>query len=253
VAVLVWQFLQQHHVSPGEEFDPEYTEDDALTALRAYVADALGEADVELRTICELPGRGLVQAAQGASMLVVGARGLGGFKELLIGSVSRYCLHHATCPVAVVHRGGSGSPGGDAKVVVGIDGSEASRRALLWAADEAARRGAPLEVVHAWEPPIMGPYPYMAQPSDFSRFEQEAQRVLDQAVGEVATGVTTTQVLALGSAANALLSAGEDADLVVVGARGATGVERLFLGSTSSQVVHHAGRPVVVIPSEVGR
>ena len=252
VAVLAWGFLSQHHIVAGTEFDPEYDEDDAREALRSYVAAVLGEdAPVELRTVNELPGRGLVEAAQGASMLVVGARGLGGFKELLIGSVSRYCLHHATCPVAVVRRGSSEtyvSPGG--KVVVGIDGSATSAAALSWAAGEAERRGSALDVVYAWAAPLVGPYPYMAQP-DLTRFERDAQQLLDQAVREVATSVVPTKVLALGSAAGALLTAAEDADLVVVGTRGATGIDRLLVGSTSSQVVHHARCPVVVVPPEV--
>lgn len=50
------------------------------------------------------PARVLFDAAQGATMLIVGSRGLGGFVGLLLGSVNRYVVEHATCPVLVVHE-----------------------------------------------------------------------------------------------------------------------------------------------------
>jgi nucleotide-binding universal stress UspA family protein len=78
-------------------------------------------------------------------LLVVGARGLGGFRRLLLGSVSEQCLHHASYPVAVV-RTSPAPAGADAspRVVVGVDGSAASQRALVWAVDEARARQVPL-------------------------------------------------------------------------------------------------------------
>ena len=70
---------------------------------------------VTCHVVHKSPAQGLMQAAEGASLLVVGARGRGGFKGLLLGSVSDQCVHHAPCPVTVVRSGfSSGLTGGDA-------------------------------------------------------------------------------------------------------------------------------------------
>jgi nucleotide-binding universal stress UspA family protein len=230
-------------------FDADYSDDDARVALSVYVTSVLGEgAEVELRTTCDRAGPGLVEAAAGASMLVVGARGLGGFKSLLLGSVSQHCLHHARCPVAVVRGDGALHAPDRPRVVVGVDGSEASAAAVRWAVDETQRRDADLVVVHAWQLPFTGPYPYMASSSEVPRYEADARRLLDEVVARLSTPRPPVPVLHLGSPASAVLEAGGLADLIVVGARGVGGVERLLLGSTSTQVVHHAACPVVVVP-----
>lgn len=109
-AVHVWSYLDQ----PERAFDPAYGEDDARRFLDGEVA-ALGPAaegvEVERVTLCDLPTRGLLEAAAGADLLVVGARGLGGFQGLLLGSVSQQLATHGPCPVVVV-RDGEGDPGG---------------------------------------------------------------------------------------------------------------------------------------------
>ena len=163
VAVMAWGFLDQHHENIDDPFDPLYDEDRALEVLESYVGRALGPAStgpVGKRVVNDLPAPALLAAAQDASMLVLGARGLGGFRGLLLGSVSQHCLHHARCPVAVVRHDGVGLPdGGPERIVVGIDGSEVSSGALAWAADEARLRRAELEVVLAWHEPYVGAFP----------------------------------------------------------------------------------------------
>jgi len=133
VAVLAWSFLDQHHATVGERFKPDYGFDDARAALDAYLAQAVGPEvaeQVEHRVVCDLAAPALLEASAGAS-LVVGARGLGGFRGPLLGSVSQRCLHHARCPVAVVRHDGV-APREDApgRVVVGTDGSDTARRAV---------------------------------------------------------------------------------------------------------------------------
>lgn len=255
-AVLAWGFLDQHHAHLGDAFDPDYTSEDASEALRAYLVEALGADEasrVERLVLSDLPARALVSASDGAQLLVVGARGLGGFRGLLLGSVSQRCLHQALCPVAVI-RPEETEPPVDIppRVVVGVDGSPAARHALTWAADEARARRATLEVVHAWQPPFIGGFPFTASTVDFSLFEDSAHELLETVLDQVDTsgleGPIERTIVCTG-AASALLEAAHRAHVVVLGARGLGGVQRFLLGSVSHQVALHATRPVVVVPT----
>src|SRR5690606_18202537 len=140
-------------------FDPEYDDSHADAALLAALESALGPeraASVVRRPVCDVPAPGLIEAGKGADLLVVGARGLGGFRGLLLGSVSQQVLHHAHGPVAIVHppRDDAGEPPSE-RIVVAVDGSDQSRAAVRWALEEAALRHAPVEAVHAWEVPVV--------------------------------------------------------------------------------------------------
>lgn len=138
------------------------------------------------------------------------------------------------------------------RIVVGIDGSSASRRALEWAVAEAAMRQATLEVVYAWHLPYAGGLALAATPAiDVRSLEDAASDVLDAAIADVDTsGLPKPPMrrLQAGGAAAAILAAADDADLIVVGSRGRGGFSGLLLGSVSQQVVHHATCPVVVVP-----
>jgi nucleotide-binding universal stress UspA family protein len=104
VALLAWDLLQQVPAITGAAFDPAYDDGAAKAALDAAVDRAVGTsgAGVERRVVCDLPARALIAASADASMIVVGARGLGGFGGLLLGSVSSQTAHHARCPVVIV-------------------------------------------------------------------------------------------------------------------------------------------------------
>lgn len=255
-AVLAWGFLDQHHAVVPERFDPGYTEEDAKEALRTYVEKALGidsAAAVERLVVDDLPARALVDASEDAELLVLGARGLGGFRGLLLGSVSQRCLHQARCPVAVIRPHETEAPANvQPRVVVGVDGSIYSRHALTWAADEARARKAVLEVLHAWQPPFVGGFPFTASTVDFSAFESTAHELIDTIVDEVDTAGLVEPVqktVVCTGPASALLEAAHRAHVLVVGARGIGGVQRFLLGSVSHQVALHATRPVIVVPT----
>jgi nucleotide-binding universal stress UspA family protein len=137
------------------------------------------------------------------------------------------------------------------RVVVGVDGSEGSRRALQWAASEARQRHAVLEVVHAWHIPYVGGYPYAAGTLDWGVIEAGAKTVLEREIASVAPAGLAGPVKGIlcgDAAAQAIVTVSKGADLVVVGSRGHGGFAGLLLGSVSQQVVHHAGCPVVVVP-----
>lgn len=253
-AVLAWGFLDQYHTIVGERFAPDYGADDAKVALRRYVEDAVGADRVESvnrRAMADLPARALLEASEGARLLVVGARGLGGFRGLLLGSISQKVLHHAKVPVAVIRPDDTGAPGDEAgRVVVGVDGSDHAAHALEWAADEARARHAALEVVHAWQPPFAGGFAFGAPMIEFAPFEEAANALVDSVLEKAdLSGLSqpVERTVVLMGATSALLQAAERADIVVVGARGLGGVQRFLLGSISNQVAIHATRPVVVV------
>jgi nucleotide-binding universal stress UspA family protein len=104
-AIMAWGLLDQHHVGRVDTFEPRYGEQDARDALTTYVEHATGllpDVTVEMTVVNDLAARALTESAERAELLVVGARGLGGFDDLLLGSVSHRCLAHARCPTVVV-------------------------------------------------------------------------------------------------------------------------------------------------------
>ena len=248
-ALLAWGYLDQHHAVSSEGFDPDYTVTDAEAALDTYIVDALGaEAApaVKRHAVSDLAPRALLANAEHADLLVVGARGLGGFRGLLLGSVSRHCLHDAKVPVAVIRP--DVSEGASRRVVVGIDGSPAGLGALAWAADEARAREATLEVVHAWQPPYVGGYPFVQADIDYGMFEEGGKELMHDALAAAdLSGLEVREQLVCSGPAAALLEASKDAQVVVVGARGVGRFERFLLGSVSDQVAQHAAAPVVVV------
>lgn len=140
------------------------------------------------------------------------------------------------------------------RIVVGVDGSESSKRALRWAIDEAQRRDAVVDAVHAWHFTYVGMEPYGgAMPYDPGALEPAARAVLDETVDSVdATGLAAPvrRHLVQGGAGGALVAAAQGADLLVVGARGHGGFVGLLLGSVSQQVAHHAPCPIVIVPED---
>jgi CBS domain-containing protein/nucleotide-binding universal stress UspA family protein len=142
---------------------------------------------------------------------------------------------------------------GTRRIVVGVDGSAASGRALRWAVAQAQAWRADVEVVHAWTMPDMGRDPLAQALADPQELEAQARRelclVLDGAEdAELAAPVFRT--LVRDDPASAILEAGKDADLVVVGARGLGVDGEADLGAVSNRVIREAQCPVVVVPAD---
>jgi nucleotide-binding universal stress UspA family protein len=139
-----------------------------------------------------------------------------------------------------------------ARVVVGVDGSECSQRALNWAAEAAELRGARLEVVYTYEPvpgvEIVGSAARVGELSSAAELEARAlvATMLDaieadddlRTEGHAIPGVDP---------ARTLVERSEGADLLVVGSRGRGALRSVLLGSVSHTCVHHAGCPVVIV------
>jgi nucleotide-binding universal stress UspA family protein len=139
-------------------------------------------------------------------------------------------------------------------IIVGVDGSDNSRRALNWAMREAIQRRLPLTVMTVQPDPVRpatGIYWGVRGENSFN--PELAQKALQKLADDVASqiGGTVPEIIVsatTGEVAEELVKASRDADLLVVGSRGSGGFTRLLLGSTSSQVTHHAVCPVVVVP-----
>ena len=138
-------------------------------------------------------------------------------------------------------------------ILVGLDGSNYSERALEWAAKEAVLRQAPLRVLAVHTVPAgwtgrAQPYPEDAE--ILVSTKTAAQEVTDKVlagIGGARPDAVTVEAVS-GIPADVLLQASEDADMIVLGSRGGGGFARLHLGSVSDQVAHHSHCPVVIIP-----
>jgi nucleotide-binding universal stress UspA family protein len=138
------------------------------------------------------------------------------------------------------------------RIVVGVDGSPASRTALEWAGDEAVKHGSDLVVFTAWlpiAPPLAGtsstlPTHGVIHPGESAK-EQLMETIRD-VLGEDPPVLVQPQVKE-GNAAKLLIDLSEDADLIVVGARGHDGFTGMLLGSVSQHVAAHAKCTVVVV------
>jgi nucleotide-binding universal stress UspA family protein len=141
-------------------------------------------------------------------------------------------------------------------ITVGVDGSAHSQRALDWAIKEAGTRKAALTVLAVHE--VAGNHwtgHAMIVPADQPEQEkmrlaaQDATQKAVEAAGEPGPASVTVRAVS-GLAAQELIAASADSDLVVVGSRGGGGFAKLVLGSVTSKVVAHAVCPVVVIPAD---
>jgi nucleotide-binding universal stress UspA family protein len=200
------------------------------------------------------PAQALAGEADSAELLVLGARGSGGFAKLRLGSTAVQLLELASGPFVVVREPDAEvMPGATAgQVVVGVDGSELSHRAVRFGFDEAALRGTGLTAVHAWTRP-WHPALRSFEASggvDWSFLESEAATILSESIAvarQEFPGVEVTERLVSDQPGNALLDASRGAELLVVGSRGLGGLTGLVLGSVSHGAVHHAHCSVAVV------
>jgi nucleotide-binding universal stress UspA family protein len=138
-----------------------------------------------------------------------------------------------------------------ARIVVGVDDSPGARAALAWAMREAELRHAELEVVHAWSLPQAEGW-NREWPADENWFRNQATSLLERLVAEYRAGDSSAVQpilvpLECDVPATGLLEQSRGAELLVVGSRGRGGFTGLLLGSVSTQIVHHASGPVVVV------
>lgn len=141
------------------------------------------------------------------------------------------------------------------RIIVGVDGSEGSVRALQWCGEYGGRLGFEIVAVHALPMPVYaGTVPFASWPTEDREFRESLlATVRDEWCAPLReAGLKYDAVLVDGSAPWMLIEVAdrEDADMIVLGSRGRGGFGELLLGSTSHQLAHHARRPLVIVPPE---
>ena len=230
-------------VEPHDDGD-ESTDRRATSALlEEEWAVPLRELDVDHEQLVLLgdPRTALLDAAEesGSDAVIVGTRGRGGFQGLGVGGVAHYLARHLPCPLIAVPR--AGGPLFHGKVIAGADIAPANIPALEWAADVAARVDAQALALFAYSPLS----DVMTHRMDNWHYPWE-----DKLYAHVQQAGTFEVVTAAGNAVEELVRIGRarDAALIVVGRRGRGSLHGLLLGRVPAQLLHHAGRPVAVIP-----
>ena len=219
-----------------------------LRVARATVATRAPDLEVREVLRSEDPRTLLLDLSTDAAMVVLGSRGRGPVRSLLLGSVGVALSRYAHCPI-VIHR--PTNPGKVRRgVLVGIDGTEDSLATLEFAFAQASAHGIPLTVLHSFgdaQAAVAGPHRVDAHSSEF-----EEQRLLIaesiSGMGEKYPDVHVEIELARGYPGDCLIQAGAQMNLIVLGAHRGGRAKRIAFGTAATTVVEHATCPVAVVP-----
>ncbi len=252
--VEAWEYPRDTVVRVGrvELPTPEHAEELLRDHLDALVAEVDEEhLALTVDVLRGPPSEAILHAADArARMIVVGSRGLGGFRGLLLGSVSRQLCEHAPCPVTVVRNCAPEEQPRLETIAVGVDGSVNAQRAVRFAAELAEGTGASVVAVHAAAP---GAVP-TGQADDAAVAHPTLSELLEGWCAPLEQrGLDEHDlVIAEGDPRTALLDVAQErgADLIVVGSRGLGPVSKLVLGSVANSLIQYSPVPVTVVPPE---
>lgn len=224
--------------------------EEGLRAAEQHARSLAPQALVDARWVDGPPVRALLTAAADATLLVLGTdRRPGASDGAAVGSVPLAVAARADCVVAVIPD----APRAERNVVVvGVDASSNARSALALAVTEASWLGGQVEAVHAWDVPESFERPLDADGHVDAAAAARAERVIPDAIADVplAQEAGIVPVLVRRNPADALVSRGAGAALVVVGTRGRGRVAASLLGSVSRDLLVDIPCPVLVTPTE---
>ena len=222
--------------------------DRALAAAAERAAAVAPDLAVDTGGLSGAIAHAVTESGAGASLLVVGSRGLGAFAAMVLGSVSRYVATHAPCPVVVVrdetaavHR----------QIGVGVGELDNCAAALGFAFEEAALRDAALIAVHAWHAPHADRAgdTHRAQAAEAARAAGEELAGLLASWREKYPGVHVSQDVVHGHPGRALAGLSARVDLVVLGRHSPHGAGLRGPATVTHAVLNHAHGPVATVPS----
>jgi nucleotide-binding universal stress UspA family protein len=242
-----WGYLMAHRESWASDVVNEATD-----VARQTAASVEPQTAVYVR---ETAVAALQREAESSDLLVLGSHGRSSAFESRLGSTAIALTQVAPCPVVIVRTTAEDPLDAAAagNVVVGVDGSPSSQRAVDFAFAEAALRGTGLTAIHAWSMPwfretlsIRHELLTSTRPS----LQQDAAALLSQSLAETRKkhpDVPVAEQVVEERPAEALVRASQEAPLLVVGSRGQGGLTGLLLGSVSHAVLHRAQCPVAVV------
>ncbi|MFI8339015.1 universal stress protein [Streptomyces sp. NPDC085639] len=228
-------------------------------ALLDETADALRASqpalDVDVRSFDGRPAAELAGVAAGASMIVLGSRGLGTVAGFVLGSVGMAVIQATVRPVVMVRASEDAVQHPDGRhaareVLVGVDISRPCDALLAFAFEEATRRACALHVLHSWSLPPLAGYGAAYDPRVHAQLEMSANDSLGDVLGPWRDKYPNVGVISrasVGHAANELVERSSEAGLIVVGRRIRTSSIGAHIGPVTHAVLHHAQVPVAVI------
>ena len=234
---------------PAVIYDPGEIEQATLVQVESINAELRRRHPGLICSAEAVPGSprdGLVEASVKSDLMVVGNTGSGAMRWL-VGSVASAVMRRSQCPIVLVPARSTSRPLHN-RIVVGVDGSAASRSALQWATAEAAVREAELVLIHAWRLPFRRPA--IVYEAEREVMAAEAATLLTRLVQSVPTCTRRSALRSIrveDDAATALLAEAESADLVVVGSRGQGGVRSMLFGSVVRTLTKGAPCPIAVV------
>ena len=235
---------------PQEVLEMQENEARNIVADAVELAKGSSEVDYRPEIASELffgrPVPSLVDLSKEARLVVVGCHGRTGRHRRLLGSVSTGLIHHAHCPVAIVHDEAP-SPAESARlpVLLGVDGSRVSDLATAIAFDEASWRGVDLVALHVWSDADMSTVIGIGP----SVVRSAAEKSLAESLAgwqERYPEVTVHRMVEFERPVRHLIDQSEGAQLVVVGSHGRGGFAGMLLGSVSTAVAQEVRVPVIV-------
>ncbi len=223
----------------------------ALDTLAEGVRMHYPELAVDSILIEDSPASALIDESAHARVTVLGSRGLGGWTDVLLGSVALQVSMHSANPVVVVPAVTSPWTQDKPTIVVGVDGSKSSAKAIDFAFAQAEVRRARVAVVSVTPHPVPtfegGLGLLIFDPADLAN---EERLLISESLAGAETDypdVDFDLVPMTGHPAEALVTAADKAELLVVGSRGRNGFTSLLLGSVGLSVLHHARCPVAIV------
>lgn len=243
------QFLYAEGMVPPQELFDELQQE---AQARVDAASALARETRSGVELVEVVAEGSpidmlleLSKSEETSMICMGSRGLGGLQGMVLGSVSAAVASHAHCPVVVIRQGQIGE---DGPIVVGVDGSEVSDKAVEFAFEQAKTRGVPLIAVHTWMDVAVAGLAVAWDDEEAVQRDLLKER-LEGIMGRCSDVDVQLQVTR-DRPVRALAEAAAQASLLVVGSHGRGGFKGMLLGSTSRALLQHAPCPMVVVRSQ---